>query len=408
MRLTRLRSILIALTLTLSLGAGAALAKPVVPESIDVSLHSEQGGAILLVSGNLPEATTLPAEIELAVPEGAELQWAGEILGGPVADDPEAKYVVRTEGGQDVYTLTLTKSPVAQVEVLVPGSVQPMGPTSYAANLTWAPTQDVASTRVAVRVPQGAKITQPAEGAALAPGPTGYSYYFVERENAKAGEPIEMAFAYEVAAVGSGATGAASSTTNQVMPILLGLAALGFAVFALNAVRKKMAARGEFTDAEPRAAQAAEQTVAFSDEDDVEAVTVTAADDASADEGPVAPQRSGPSKAVLVTGAIVAVVVVAGVFSANLGQSTRTFDDVMVKEFGQGDACTQTEIPLALPDGNGKQQAADQVFAALQSSQVIRASLDTKTDVLKVEFCDSTTTEEAIRGALAPLGVIAQ
>ena len=58
----------------LALSASVALAAPSAWQNVDVTRHFEQDGSILLVSGDLPETAKLPAEAELAVPAGSQLQ----------------------------------------------------------------------------------------------------------------------------------------------------------------------------------------------------------------------------------------------------------------------------------------------------------------------------------------------
>ena len=70
----------------------AGFAAPATWERVDVTRHSGQDGNVLLVSGELPASASLPVEAQLSVPAGLELQWIGEVLGGPAADDPELKY----------------------------------------------------------------------------------------------------------------------------------------------------------------------------------------------------------------------------------------------------------------------------------------------------------------------------
>lgn len=50
----------------------------------------------------------------------------------------------------------------------------------------------------------------------------------------------------------------------------------------------------------------------------------------------------------------------------------------------------------------------DQVFTALEGAQVLKATLNPQTGQLKVDFCDSQSSEEAVRGTLQPLGVLTQ
>jgi len=68
--------------------ASTALAAPAPWQRVDVILHAEESGGVMLVSGELPPGTKLPAEAELSVPAGSTLLWTGEILGGATSEDP--------------------------------------------------------------------------------------------------------------------------------------------------------------------------------------------------------------------------------------------------------------------------------------------------------------------------------
>ena len=60
----------------------AAVATPLGNLDLTLILESQgSGGPLLLVAGQLPEGTQLPAEIVLPVPEDSTIQWAGEIIG---------------------------------------------------------------------------------------------------------------------------------------------------------------------------------------------------------------------------------------------------------------------------------------------------------------------------------------
>lgn len=321
----------------------AALAAPVPPAAIDISVHDEQSGTILLVAGQLPPDTKLPAQMELAVPRGAQLQWVGELLGGDASADPEAEYTKRTEGDNDIYTLTLKQAPQAQVEVIAPGLVTRTA-TGGQGELKWTPIADVDSARISFRIPVSAQITTPAEGAELFPQQGGYSFYSRELTGVKKGEPVLFAFAYEVGAPAAG--GGAQGTNNQVVPILLLAAVVAFGAVVVVAVRRKMAAKqGDYPDDAPvptgktAAAQAVEAMDAPGVDSAADEAVDAPSDDEAEDDAEQGPVRRGANRKVLgIVGALVAVGVVAMIFSANASQSARTLGDEVVREYAQGDA----------------------------------------------------------------------
>ena len=68
--------------------ASIAFAAPAQWDSVDLVVHDENGKQLVILAGVIPTETALPAEVEIAVPAGLELQWAGEILGGDPGKDP--------------------------------------------------------------------------------------------------------------------------------------------------------------------------------------------------------------------------------------------------------------------------------------------------------------------------------
>ncbi len=134
--------------------------------------NSEESGGLMIVSGELPESTKLPAAVKLSAPSGSTVQWAGEILGGDVSADPTVKYEVATEGDSDVYSFTLAQSRIGQVEVLAPSAATQTA-TGGTADFSWTAPAAAKKLVLNVRVPQGAKLTGPADGITSAPGPSG-------------------------------------------------------------------------------------------------------------------------------------------------------------------------------------------------------------------------------------------
>jgi hypothetical protein len=356
---------------------------------------------VLLVSGELPPSTKLPAQLELTLPSGSELQWAGEILGGESLGDPEAKYTVRKQGDHSVYTLTLTKSRTGQIEAIYPGGYSAQG-GQLAASIAWIPSQDVPEVRVAVSVPQGANILSPIEGAQLSPPQGGGVFYYRDYENVKANEPVTFSFTFEQ---GSAPT-ASQPKPNSVVPFVLALVGLVLVIVTFVAVRRKMQLRAPGDESEEIAQQELET-------DNPEAAVAGSLGESEAPTGTESlisdgPPDGGRRKALVVAGALIAIFVIAMVGSANVGRSARSYGDEVVREYAQGDACTSAQIQLSLPAGDEMGPAIDRVFSALEGGTVIKAALTTKSQLLKVDFCESATSEEAVRAALRPLGVLAE
>ena len=220
--------------------ATTVFAAPATWESMDVTRHSDTDGGVLLVSGELPADTKLPAEAELSVPAGLPLQWIGEILGGASADDPELKYTKTTVGGSDIYRFTLTKSRTAQVEAPLSDKLAFDG-TTYTPLVAWTAVQDVPEVRLNLRVPQSAQIASPSPEAALLPGDANYSFYSKSFKNVKAGDTLDLTVAYTLPGVGAPAAGAtAPASSNSAVPIVVVLLAIAAFAGLVVAVRRKM------------------------------------------------------------------------------------------------------------------------------------------------------------------------
>ena len=74
----------------------------------------------LVISALAREGTELPVDVAIAIPKGAEVVWAGEILGGDPAADPQLEASLDTGEDYDVLHFTLTQSLLAQIEMNMP------------------------------------------------------------------------------------------------------------------------------------------------------------------------------------------------------------------------------------------------------------------------------------------------
>ncbi len=386
----------VAFTLFLALASPAFAETPARWSSLDLSVHYEDPDTLLLVSGALPEGTKLPATVEMAVPTGAKPYWAGELLGGDPKDDPTATYTVATRGNMDVYTFKLTKSLRGQLEVTIPQATVFDGST-YAAAFSWVAPSDVPSASINFRIPQAAQLTTTAPGAQLTEGETGYRYYTKSVSGLKAGEPLELAFAYTLPAA---VPAPAAAQSGSVIPWLL-FAAFGIAVFFVvrAIVRRARGLDGAEEEVVPaKSAGTAKPRNAAS----AKAVSVAVEDEAQA-----AP-RGGSSKLAVVTVAVL-VAVIAGFWAVSYASAPKATGGSVTREIAQGEACTSATVALNLPQGAAANQAAEKAIDAVAKvPSVTKATVSLQTGAIEVAFCESSANEEAIRSALAPTGLLAQ
>lgn len=375
--------------------APAAVAAPVEWETVTASVHEEQTGAMLIVSGTLPEGTKLPAEVVLSAPTGAQVQWAGEILGGEVSQDPTVEYKVAKKGESDVYTFTLTKSLTGQIEAITPGLMGMVG-ADRGATVSWVAPVAAKEANVSVRIPQGAKILTPAEGAVMGAGPTGYSYYTMTKQDVKAGDSVDLSFTYSIPAAAAPASGSGGGFA----PVVISLVALAFAAIVVVAVRRKSAARVQ---------------TEFDEDDDAEDMVPMASEEAVDEEPGLdaelqpedAPRRSSRAPVILVGAVLIAVV--AGAFAASYASAPKAGAGQITKEFSQGEACTTSPFPITLGSGADANAAAEKAFAALASvPSIVRATVYTDSPRIEVSYCNSSASEEQIRAALQPTGLLAE
>ncbi|HEY5541378.1 MAG TPA: hypothetical protein VIL41_07990 [Coriobacteriia bacterium] len=240
-----LRLVLVAVVLAFALtGAAVASAAPVSWAGVDVTLHQDADGPVMLVAGTLPETSTLPADVELSVPASSTLLWVGQILGGDTSLDPELQFTKTTANGVDVYRVTLTKSHTAQIEVRGPAVASADGVTFDVA-LAWTSAQAVPSVRLTAVLPAGVNIVKAADGATLQPGEgtdVANSYYYKTFDAVKAGAKLDLTFSYSASAAAAGGT-SSSGSSNTLMIFLAILLFVAAVVIAAIAVRMRMLAR---------------------------------------------------------------------------------------------------------------------------------------------------------------------
>lgn len=393
--------ILLLAALSLSLQTVVALAAPAGWKSVDVTLQSDQQQSMLLVSGELPPEAKLPAEAELAVPTGTQLQWIGEILGGDLSKDPELQYTKSTSEGNDIYRFTLTKARIAQVEGTVPNALSFDG-TSYLTGLKWTAWQDVPEVRVSMRIPQAAQIVQAADGASLRPGQTGtgYSFYTKTVKAPKAGEVVDLSFSYSLPTAGATtAVGGTSSTDTLVLTIIMLVAVGGFGLLFVN-VRKKMVAKAALIQPAPKTSSKqtgptahAEATKSGKKRPKGEPVVVAAP-----------PKKMKPVIPMLI---IIAVFVVGFAIAGAKGTSAAVVDGKISRNFGAASACQSASVTFVANQGVDLTQQGEKLLAGFEGMEGVgEVTVDLAQSKIDMAWCESSQSEDSMRQVLSMTGLI--
>ncbi len=199
------------------------------PTSLTMTLLLEPHGTqepLLLVAGELPPDQSLPAEIALPVPEGARVEWAGDILGGPVSEDIPAEATIETRDGVNVAVFTLTQSRVGQVEVTYPGATTPVEGEVLSAGFEAGVPYEVESVRMAVAVPPSLQAASLPEGALTSQGPEGFIYYYTERGPLAPGDTAAFSLEYRPAPLPASGGVPGAAERGEVPPLLIVLIAV--------------------------------------------------------------------------------------------------------------------------------------------------------------------------------------
>lgn len=211
---TRLRALILAAlsaVLLVVLSQGAALAQGSTPSAlrrVDVTLLDTPDiqQPLLLISGELPASTPLPAEVAIPIPPKSQVSWAGEILGGPTAQDPQAQPRIESKAGYDLAIFTLKQARTGQVEVSAPAMARVTGRTRTV-TLSWVSAAAVPDVKLIVRVASTGKVTKPPTGVTRTVGSDGTVQYARSFRSVKPGQKLSLQLGYTPgAAPPSGAT----------------------------------------------------------------------------------------------------------------------------------------------------------------------------------------------------------
>jgi len=384
----------------------AASASPLANLDFTLLLTSQgTGNPLLLVAGQLPEGTPLPAELVLPVPEGSVVEWSGEILGETVEEDQAVPATIETRDGVTVAVLTMTQSRVGQVEVSFPGATAPAEGDVITGGFGVVSPVEVGAARVAVAFPPGTEAAELPEGALSAQGPQGYTYYYQELSDVAPGDPIGFSVKYRQVAAPTGAPGT-QPASGEVPPLLIVLiaAVLAGAVLAVLAsrARSKGIAADEF-EADEAADDLDGEYAAVSD-DDSRAVDLIVSE-------PTPPSTSWltPQRLLIIAGVLVVGIIAAVILGGQQGQVgvTESADGWITQRISTASGDSALELSVQISCECPPEEEAPKMFEVLrQVPGVAHAALQGSTLLMRIEYDPALTNEAAIALALRGAGYL--
>lgn len=194
---------------------------------------------VVIVSATLPDSVKLPARVRIPMPEGSDLAWAGEVLGGDPNADPSREASSHAGSGGKYVEMELSKSHQAQVEFT--GLPLKIDGDIVSAQVTWVQTSDASETAFSVKMPSYAthvKI-EPAPIGDPKTNNSGESLYTLPTEELEPGGKVKVSVSYSTdPSGGKGSTSLDARTILIVLGVALVLAVAG--LFAAMKVPRRV------------------------------------------------------------------------------------------------------------------------------------------------------------------------
>jgi len=228
---------LLASSLVVPLGAGASA--PVASGPLEVQVWPEEvpGGAVIIIATELEESVKLPATVRLPLPEGLNVDWAGEISPSDPASDVARTYTVRDATDGRYVEFEVSEFREAQID-LSSLALDTSGDT-LKATLRFVQSTPASETGFSVRIPAGAELkrSEPKAEGRPSTNAAGESLYALESQSLAVGDELDVAIEYR--------RKAPVTPASRADGLLIGLAiaaALAAAVLALVIARQRSSA----------------------------------------------------------------------------------------------------------------------------------------------------------------------
>lgn len=224
----RLGALVLALVFVVALPT-QALAAPVKLDDTAIFVQfwpeGETSTNVVIVGAELDSKVPLPATVQLPLPDGATVFWAGEVIGPDASSDIQRDFKLVDGVGGKLVEFTAETTRAVQFDATI-GAVEIKG-DDILTELNWTQSAPSKSVSFAVRVPaavEDVRITPEAPGEPQM-NSVGETLYTLADQVLEPGEESKVEVAYKRAGT------ATTSEEPQILPILLGL--LVVAVLAL-------------------------------------------------------------------------------------------------------------------------------------------------------------------------------
>lgn len=196
------------------------------PMEVQLWPGGEVGYTLFIVTAHLPEDVAMPATVRVPLPANSRVIWSGEILGGPVVDDPERTSSVVDVPGGFALELTAEETRTVQYEAIGPALTIVDGLTTSV--FRWVQSVEGGEISFSVRLPATAEEFRidPEPPGAPRVNEAGERLFTLRPVLLGEGQEFVVTSAYGRAGAGSGSAGG-----SPVPPALLGL--LGVALIVL-------------------------------------------------------------------------------------------------------------------------------------------------------------------------------
>lgn len=417
-----LKVVVLAIVLALSLPA-VAFAEPL--DAIDATLLLQPQGSLeplLLIAGRLPEGTALPAEIAIPVPPGTEgdVAWTGEILGGPVENDPAAEPRFEMREGVTVAVFELTQSDIGQIEIVYPAATEVIADDLRAAAFDLTAPAETGTARLAIAVPPGFEVASLPDGVLTSQAENGMVYYYTEFTDIAAGDSLAFGIEYRGTPAASGLMPAEQGGQGGEMPpfliVIVGAILAGAVLLVLVSRTSKNTGDDTVEEAAPERFSSS-ATEDRSDSMHIDAVDAGGPDDDAAATTPATtPVAAGGPSAFLTPKVLLisaAVLVLAIFLVVNLGGRggpvgvTETSGDVVSQRISTASAGSETSYSLIIPCSCPPEVEAVKMFDALrQVPGIAHAAFDTSTYVMNIQYDPDLTHTGLIEERLRVAGYL--
>lgn len=189
--------------------------------------EGEPGTNVVIIGAQLPEGTTLPATVQLPIPEGSTVYWAGEIVSPDATADIERDYTIVDTGNGKAAEITIETTLSVQVDVTY-GTIEIDG-NDLVSKFQWMQSVPSSGTMFSVLIPRetGDVIIEPAAPGEPRENEAGERLYTLSPAVLQPGSTYPITVTYRRA-------GVSGDATSSIPPVLWVVGALlAVAVIAL-------------------------------------------------------------------------------------------------------------------------------------------------------------------------------